>query len=82
AAFAGQSSVLFAPPAGLATVVAPADGLAAPQREALDAVRLVLSAGAPVHPQLLRQVSDLMPNARVHTPWGMTEGLLHTDIDG
>ena len=82
AAIAGQSSVLFASPAALANVVATADGLDAPQREALDAVRLVLSAGAPVHPQLMRQVSDLMPNARVHTPWGMTEGLLLTDIDG
>ncbi len=82
AAIAGQSTVLFASPAALANVVATADGLDAARRDALDAVRLVLSAGAPVHPQLMRQVRDLMPNAEVHTPWGMTEGLLLTDIDG
>ncbi|MCR8675724.1 alpha/beta fold hydrolase [Micrococcus sp. HG099] len=82
AAIAGQSTVLFASPAALANVVATADGLDAARRDALDAVRLVLSAGAPVHPQLMRQVRGLMPNAEFHTPWGMTEGLLLTDIDG
>ena len=82
AAIAGQSTVLFASPAALANVVATAPGLDADRRAALDAVRLVLSAGAPVHPQLMRQVRELMPNAEVHTPWGMTEGLLLTDIDG
>lgn len=82
AAIAGQSTVLFASPAALANVVATAGKLPSAQREALGQVRLALSAGAPVHPQLMRQVSALLPAARIHTPYGMTEGLLLTDVDG
>ena len=82
AAIAGQSSVLFASPAALANVVATAGDLSGEQRTALRQVRQVLSAGAPVHPALLRQVSALMPEAEVNTPYGMTEGLLLANIDG
>jgi len=43
-------------------------------------VRLVLSAGAPVRPSLLRQVSELFPKAAIRTPYGMTECLPVADI--
>ncbi|MDY6055525.1 alpha/beta fold hydrolase [Micrococcus sp.] len=82
AAIAGQSTVLFASPAALVNVVDTAEGLDADRRAALASISLVLSAGAPVHPLLLRRVRELMPGARIHTPYGMTEGLLLTDIDG
>ena len=49
-------------------------------REALARVRLFLSAGAPVRPELLESAVALMPNADAHTPYGMTESLLVTDV--
>ncbi|SJN25412.1 Haloalkane dehalogenase-like protein / AMP-dependent synthetase/ligase in alkane synthesis cluster [Micrococcus lylae] len=81
AAEAGQSTVLFASPAALRNVVATADELDEAGHAVLDRIRLVLSAGAPVPPSLMRQVTALVPNAQVHSPYGMTEGLLLTDID-
>jgi acyl-CoA synthetase (AMP-forming)/AMP-acid ligase II len=61
-------------------VVATAAELTASQRTALARPRLVLSAGAPVPIQLQEQVSALLPNAEVHTPYGMTEALPVTDV--
>jgi len=40
-----------------------------------------LEAGAPVPLDLLAAAEALMPNAQAHTPYGMTEGLLLTDVD-
>jgi acyl-coenzyme A synthetase/AMP-(fatty) acid ligase len=48
---------------------------------ALAGVQTFLSAGAPVPEALLAAAGRLMPNAGAHTPYGMTEGLLLTDID-
>ncbi|MDP9737445.1 MULTISPECIES: alpha/beta fold hydrolase [unclassified Curtobacterium] len=76
-----DATVVFLSPAALANVVATAPALAAGDREALGRVRLFLSAGAPVPAALLRAATDLMPNAAAHTPYGMTEGLLMTDVD-
>ncbi|MDO5634443.1 MAG: alpha/beta fold hydrolase [Micrococcus sp.] len=81
AAEAGQSSILFASPAALRNVVATAEDLTAEQRATLARITTALSAGAPVSPQLMRQVATVMPNATLHSPYGMTEGLLLTDID-
>lgn len=81
AAEAGQSTVLFASPAALRNVVATAGELDDAAHAVLARIRLVLSAGAPVPPSLMRQVTALVPNAEVHSPYGMTEGLLLTDID-
>jgi len=61
-------------------VVATAADLGDSQREALARLRLVMSAGAPLPPQLLRRVADLAPDARVCTPYGMTEALPVTDV--
>jgi olefin beta-lactone synthetase len=72
-----NATLAFASPSALANVVATATtsflGLAR--------LRLVLSAGAPVQPELLRSVSRLCPAAELHTPYGMTEALPVADID-
>ncbi|MEZ5297363.1 MAG: alpha/beta fold hydrolase [Ilumatobacteraceae bacterium] len=63
AAVAVGATIVFAPPAALVNVVATADELAPAHRAVFDRVRLVLSAGAPVRPDLLRRVAALFPNA-------------------
>jgi acyl-CoA synthetase (AMP-forming)/AMP-acid ligase II len=78
---AADATVVFLSPAALANVVATASALDASERAALGRVRLFLSAGAPVSAALLTAATDLMPNASAHTPYGMTEGLLMTDVD-
>jgi acyl-CoA synthetase (AMP-forming)/AMP-acid ligase II len=75
-----DATVVFLSPAALTNVVATQDTLTPADREALDRVRLFLSAGAPVAPALLAAAQRLMPNASAHTPYGMTEGLLMTDV--
>ncbi len=80
AAGAVDATVVFASPAALANVLATADGVSAAQRTALDGVRLLMSAGAPVPAALLRSLQSVLPNAAMHTPYGMTEGLPLTDI--
>ncbi|MEI5582438.1 MULTISPECIES: alpha/beta fold hydrolase [unclassified Agromyces] len=80
AARAAAATVLFLSPAALANVVATAPGLTPAQHDALARIRTVLSAGAPVPVHLLERVGALMPNATMHTPYGMTEGLLMTDV--
>ncbi len=47
----------------------------------LAALRLVLSAGAPVPAEVLHAVAALSPNASIRTPYGMTEALPVADID-
>ncbi len=69
------ATLVFASPAALRNVVATAGTLTQHDREALEGVRLLMSAGAPVNPELLRRAVDLMPNALAHTPYGMTEVL-------
>ena len=73
-------AVVFASPAALRSVVRTAEGLDDRDRDALGGVRLFLSAGAPVRPSLLESALALMPNADPHTPYGMTESLLVTDV--
>lgn len=76
-----EASVVFASPAALRNVVATAGGLSVAQRQSLGEPELVLSAGAPVPPALLRQVKELLPAAATHTPYGMTEALPVTTFD-
>lgn len=80
AAAAVDATVVFLSPAAVTNVVATADALTDAQRDALAGVQTFLSAGAPVSESLLAAAADLMPNASAHTPYGMTEGLLMTDI--
>jgi len=78
---AADATVVFLSPAAIANVVATASALTDADRAALGRVRLFLSAGAPVSAALLTAATELMPNASAHTPYGMTEGLLMTDVD-
>ncbi|WP_423924340.1 alpha/beta fold hydrolase [Frigoribacterium sp. 2-23] len=80
AAAAVDATVVFLSPAAIANVVATSDRLDADGRRALAGVETFLSAGAPVSESLLAAAGELMPNAVPHTPYGMTEGLLMTDI--
>ncbi|HLS49478.1 MAG TPA: alpha/beta fold hydrolase, partial [Actinomycetaceae bacterium] len=77
---AGEATAVFTAPAALRNVLATAGDLSPGDRIALQRVELFLSAGAPVAPELLRQVGEVMPNARAHTPYGMTEVLPVTDV--
>nr|WP_277925310.1 alpha/beta fold hydrolase [Sediminivirga luteola] len=81
AAAAGDASIVFASPAALVNVVATARQLDLAGHRALAKVRLVLSAGAPVPLELMNEVAQVFPNAEIHSPYGMTEGLLLTDIE-
>ena len=77
-----DASLVFASPAAILSVLETLDELGARDRTALDHVRLLLSAGAPVPSHVLRAAVDrLVPNAAAHTPYGMTECLPVADID-
>jgi len=80
AAAAIGATVVFASPAALRNVLATRDALTPGGRQALAAVELLLSAGAPVPQSLLEDLQDLVPAAELHTPYGMTEALPVTDI--
>lgn len=80
AVVAVDATLVFASPAALRNMVATSSDLTAEHRAALDGVRLLMSAGAPVAPSLLRQAAQLTPNAEPHTPYGMTEALPVADI--
>lgn len=75
-----RAGIVFLSPAAILNVVATAGQLTAQDREALAGVRTFLSTGAPIGAQLLASVAELMPNATPHTPYGMTECLLVTDV--
>jgi olefin beta-lactone synthetase len=72
-----KATLAFASPSALANVIA----TATTSFPGLARLRLVLSAGAPVQPELLRSVAQLCPAAELHTPYGMTEVLPVADID-
>jgi len=75
-----DGAVVFASPAAIAGVLATADALDADDVAALGTVRTFLSAGAPVPRALLERLAALLPAARLHTPYGMTEMLPVTDV--
>jgi acyl-CoA synthetase (AMP-forming)/AMP-acid ligase II/pimeloyl-ACP methyl ester carboxylesterase len=77
---AADGSIVFLSPAAILNVVATAGDLDADDRAALARVRTFLSTGAPISADLLGSAAALMPAARAHTPYGMTECLLVTDI--
>lgn len=81
AAIAGDTTMIFASPAALRNVVDTAHELNAEQRSALGKTSMLLSAGAPVPVNLMDEVLELVPSATFHSPYGMTESLLISDID-
>ena len=80
AIIAGASSSAFLSPAALVNVLATAGDLDDERRAALAGVRTLLSAGAPVHPDLQRRAQELMPLAEPRSPYGATEVLPATDV--
>lgn len=81
AILAGACTMVFASPAAYENVCATADELSPAQLAAFAGIELVLSAGAPVPLRLLDDLAGLFPNASIRSPYGMTEGLMLTDID-
>lgn len=77
---ASDARIVFLSPAAILNVVATADALDDAGRAALARVRTFLSTGAPISAELLGSAAELMPSAAAHTPYGMTECLLVTDI--
>ena len=77
---ASASQIVFLSPAAILNVVSTADALSVDDRRVLATVRTFLSTGAPVGEPLLAAAAALMPNAEPHTPYGMTECLLVTDV--
>ena len=75
-----DATMVFASPAALVNVDKTATDVPLKPRNALSKVRLLMSAGAPVPAALLRRISRLVPNAELHTPYGMTEVLPVADI--
>ncbi|HEX5730658.1 AMP-binding protein, partial [Microbacterium sp.] len=75
-----DARIVFLSPAAILNVVATADALTPDDRAALARVRTFLSTGAPISARLLESAAQLMPNATPHTPYGMTECLLVTDV--
>ncbi|MDM7832000.1 alpha/beta fold hydrolase [Cellulomonas edaphi] len=76
-----DGAVVFASPAALAGILATQHEASDDDRACLARVETLLSAGAPVPAELLQSVRDLLPGARLHTPYGMTEMLPVTDIE-
>ncbi|WP_309132782.1 alpha/beta fold hydrolase [Brevibacterium sp.] len=81
AVIAGQATMVFASPAAYRNVAATASSLSPEQKAACARVELVLSAGAPVPLELMDSIAEVFPAASIHSPYGMTEGLLLADID-
>lgn len=77
---ASDARIVFLSPAAILNVVDTADALDDADRTALARVRTFLSTGAPISAELLGSAAALMPAATPHTPYGMTECLLVTDI--
>jgi acyl-CoA synthetase (AMP-forming)/AMP-acid ligase II len=47
----------------------------------LDTVKKIVTAGAPIRPELLQRLHKLLPkDARIHTPYGATEALPVSDV--
>jgi len=77
---ASGATTVFLSPAAVLNVARTAGDLSASDRAALRGVTQLLSTGAPVSARLLGSVAELMPAATAHSPYGMTECLLVTDI--
>ncbi len=77
---ASDARIVFLSPAAILNVVATSEALTQADRDALARVETFLSTGAPIGAALLASAGRIMPNATPHTPYGMTECLLVTDI--
>jgi acyl-CoA synthetase (AMP-forming)/AMP-acid ligase II len=73
-------TLAWASPTALRAVVDSGDALDETQRAALDRLRFLLVAGAPVPVELLSRASSILPSATLATPYGMTEALPLTEV--
>ncbi|MEM8747647.1 MAG: AMP-binding protein, partial [Actinomycetota bacterium] len=77
-----DATLVFASPTAIRNVVETAGaGDRSAAADALSGVRTLMSAGAPIPAELLDAASKLVPNAEIHTPYGMTETLPVADIE-
>ena len=72
---------VFTAPAALRNIIDTADQLDPAGRAAMAGAASFFSAGAPIPAHLLRELRELMPEARALTPYGMTECLAVAAID-
>ena len=70
-----DATLVFASPAALASTIKTKDEIAPKHISALEQVRLLLSAGAPIRTDLFESAQRVFPNATAFTPYGMTEVL-------
>ena len=70
-----DATLVFASPAALASTLRSYHEVAPKHLMALENVRLLLSAGAPIRTDLFDQAKAIFPNAIAYTPYGMTEVL-------
>lgn len=77
---AASADLIFASPAAVMNICSTAEHLSRSQRAALNTVKTLLSAGAPLALPLLNRAQSIFHAASIHTPYGMTEALLLTDI--
>ncbi len=81
AVLAVNGTLTWASPAALRNVVQTSESLSGVRRAALSRLRLVLAAGAPVSIGLLDETAKVFVNARIGTPYGMTEALPVCHVD-
>ncbi|MEY3734082.1 MAG: hypothetical protein RL347_1441 [Actinomycetota bacterium] len=80
AADAVGGTLAWASPTALRAVVDSGEHLDMHERRALEGLRFLLVAGAPVPVELLERASALLPHATLATPYGMTEALPLTEV--
>lgn len=80
AARAASARIAFLSPAAILGVTSSTEHLTPEDRNQLARIERFLSTGAPIGLSLLDRVREVMPRANAHTPYGMTECLLVTDI--
>ncbi|MEA2024841.1 MAG: alpha/beta fold hydrolase [Actinomycetota bacterium] len=75
-----EATLVFASPAAMTNVVKTAGEMSPGRVAAMRRVRVLMSAGAPVPVATMRAMSEVMPAAEMHSPYGMTEVLPVADI--
>lgn len=80
AAAAVSGTFAWSSPTALRAIVDTGEHLDMHERRALDGLRSLLVAGAPVPVDLLERAARLMPSASLATPYGMTEALPLTEV--
>ena len=72
--------LMWTSPTALRAILDTAGSAGPDERAALERLRLLLVAGAPVPADLLARAQEVMPEAVIATPYGMTEALPLTEV--